>query len=139
MSHVVSFQVPIRLESEANGSHGHWAKRSQHVREQRQSFVTMLHSIASLPRIRFELPKPPRSYAVSRWEPAPELPLVVTITRVAPRRLDDDNATRACKAIRDQLAELLGVDDGNPAVKWVIEQRRGRPHEHAVHVQLATG
>lgn len=42
----------------------------------------------------------------------PTGPVVVTITRVAPRALDSDNLAGACKSIRDGVADWLGVDDG---------------------------
>ena len=44
--------------------------------------------------------------------PRPTGPVVVTITRVAPRALDSDNLAGACKSVRDGVADWLGVDDG---------------------------
>ena len=53
------------------------------------------------------------------------LPLVVTITRLAPKLIrDDDNLTSCAKHVRDQVAKELGVDDGDPRVSWVVTQRR---------------
>lgn len=50
----------------------------------------------------------------------------VTLTRVAPSGgLDDDNLRGALKAIRDGVADALGVDDGDPRVGWKYGQRRG--------------
>lgn len=53
--------------------------------------------------------------------------LVVTLTRVSPRRLDDDNIRGALKAIRDQVATALGIDDRTPLVAWHYCQERGEP------------
>ena len=44
--------------------------------------------------------------------PRPTGPVVVTITRLAPRALDSDNLAGACKSVRDGVADWLGVDDG---------------------------
>jgi hypothetical protein len=57
----------------------------------------------------------------------PSLPLIVTLTRVAPSNgLDDDNLAGALKGVRDAVAEWLGVDDRDRAtVRYEYEQRRG--------------
>lgn len=61
-------------------------------------------------------------------------PLVVTITRVGPRRLDDDNATGSAKPVRDAVAAVLGVDDGDPRVTWKVEQAKG-PYATRVRIE----
>lgn len=53
----------------------------------------------------------------------PRPPMVVIITRLGPRRLDDDNLAASCKYIRDQIAEEVGLDDGSPLYTWVYLQR----------------
>lgn len=63
-------------------------------------------------------------------------PITVTLTRVAPRRLDDDNLTGAFKAVRDGVADWLGVDDGDPCLRWVTTQRAGMPRQQAVEVTI---
>jgi len=57
----------------------------------------------------------------------PALPCVVTLTRVAPSNgLDDDNLSGAMKAVRDQVAHWIGVDDARrDIVRYEYEQRRG--------------
>lgn len=53
-------------------------------------------------------------------------PLSVTITRVAPSAgLDDDNAVSSAKAVRDAVAAVLGVDDRDERVDWLVTQERG--------------
>jgi len=59
---------------------------------------------------------------------------VVTLTRQAPRALDDDNLASAFKAVRDGVAAALGVDDRDPRVRWAYEQARGPA---AVRIRLA--
>ena len=63
-----------------------------------------------------------------------EVPCNVRIVRVAPSRLDDDNLARAAKAVRDELAEWLGVDDGDPRVSWSVAQARSGVREYAVRI-----
>ena len=60
--------------------------------------------------------------------PKMSLPLVVTITRIAParyRRMDEDNLSGACKQVRDGIAERMGVDDGDPRWTWRYQQEAG--------------
>ncbi len=116
---LVDLEIPVRTVSESN-AHEHWrarARRSKHAR----GIVAMalgLH-VSSSP---LRLPDP--------------LPLVVTLTRVAPRSLDDDNLRGALKATRDGVADWLGVDDRDPRVRWEYAQRRGAPRTYAVRVEV---
>ena len=57
----------------------------------------------------------------------PPLPLRVCVTRVAPRRIDTDNLASACKSARDQVAAVLGIDDGPGETRavWRESQERG--------------
>lgn len=64
-------------------------------------------------------------------------PLVVTLTRIAPRPFDDDGLAASFKAIRDEIAALLGRDDNPKAgITWRYEQTRGRPREYAVRIRI---
>lgn len=66
------------------------------------------------------------------------LPLVVTLTRVAPSDgLDGDNLQGALKASRDGVADWLEVDDADPRVNWQYAQRRSKAGEWAVEVHVA--
>ena len=42
-----------------------------------------------------------------------ELPCVVTMTRIGPKKMDNDNLAGAMKHCQDQIARQLGVDDGD--------------------------
>lgn len=54
-------------------------------------------------------------------------PYLVTLTRVGPRRCDDDNLQVALKSFRDGVADELGVDDGDvKRVRWAYAQTLGR-------------
>ena len=66
-------------------------------------------------------------------------PLLVTLTRVSPspKPLDDDNLAASLKAVRDQVAAELGVDDGDRVrILFVPAQERG-PWGVRVEVQEA--
>ena len=60
----------------------------------------------------------------------------VTLTRVAPRKLDDDNLAGSLKATRDGIASALGVDDGDSRVEWKYAQERCKNGEQTVRVQI---
>lgn len=63
--------------------------------------------------------------------------LVVLMTRVSPRELDDDNLRGALKSFRDGVARALKVDDKTPLVRWDYAQRQGsEPHQHEVEIVL---
>ncbi len=109
---LVDFTASIRLVSEAN-IHEHWATTAKRVKEQRRWIY--VHA-------RKHMPVP--------------LPCIVTMTRIAPRELDDDNAVRSCKAIRDELALLMGIDDRDPRVHWRVRQAKGSAKQYGVRVQI---
>jgi hypothetical protein len=58
-------------------------------------------------------------------------PCIVKLSRVAMRKLDDDNLQGALKSIRDSVADLLlpgmprGRADGDPRIQWQYGQIRG--------------
>lgn len=72
--------------------------------------------------------------AVQANEGVPALPVVVTIVRVGPRALDDDNLAFAAKGLRDGIADALGVKDHDPRVSWKYAQEKGA---YAVRFEIA--
>lgn len=65
-------------------------------------------------------------------------PLVVTITRYSPGKPDDDGAVGSGKWVRDSIAKLLGVDDGDPRVTWKVQCSREKPsgNRYAVAIRI---
>lgn len=104
------FLIPIKLVSLANLSHLHWRRLTKIKDDQRA------HTNLAM-----------RGYEL------PPLPLLVVITRVGPRKLDDDNLAAACKYIRDQIASAVGKDDGSDQYTWVYKQLKG---DYAVDVEI---
>lgn len=116
---MLAFTVPVRTKSRTN-ARGHWARGARETKAQRAA--TLL------------------SYQVARATQMPvHPPCAVTMTRVAPRPLDDDNLRDALKAVRDELAHILGLpNDRDPRVAWEYAQERGEPKEYAVLVEVRT-
>lgn len=106
------FHIPIRLPSLANLSHLHWRKLD--TIKSGQKFATRVCMV--------DVEIPP-------------LPLLVIITRIGPRRLDDDNLASACKYVRDVIAKKVGLDDGSDQYTWRYEQRIG---DYGVDVDITT-
>jgi hypothetical protein len=111
--------LPLVTVSEAN-AHGHWRGRQKRALEQRHATYLAL---------RAHLGAPP---AACR-----ELKLGVVLVRRATRALDGDNLQGALKAVRDGVADYLGLDDGDPRVLWRYEQQRAL--EPGVLVRLVPG
>lgn len=107
----------LRLRSVLNGSHRHWGVVAGERRRVRKLVAAALLA------------------HVGRACPL-ALPLVVTVTRVAPSGgLDEfENLPSACKAVVDETAAWLGLkNDRDARVRWVAAQRRG---EWGVEVRI---
>lgn len=113
---MIQIDLDMELKSEAN-QREHWAKKARRVKAQREHVMWA-----------FKAERPDK----------PELPVTVTLTRIAPRRFDDDNLRGAFKAVRDQVAEWLGVDDADPQVEWGYADRKGKPKEKRVIIEIGS-
>jgi len=89
----IDFMVPgLKTVSEMN-QREHWgAKNRRKQDQQEQVAVAMLNAL--------------RGKRV-------ELPCVVKMTRIGPKKMDNDNLAGAMKHCQDQIARQLGVDDGD--------------------------
>ena len=109
----VVVEVAIRVQSPNRREH--YLSRARRVRGERAAVRTALERLAP-----------------------PPLPWRVTLVRLAPRRLDDDNATAAMKGARDETAVWLRVDDGDEArVRFVVEQERATGYAVRIVVEHA--
>lgn len=114
MSIVVT--LPLRIESIAN-KREHWAARSARAKSQRvQAWAELRYIADSAPRLLG--------------------PVVVTLTRIAPRELDSDNLAIGFKSVRDGVADWLGVNDNDSRIEWVYAQERGEPKQYAARVSI---
>lgn len=107
--------MAVRLKSEAN-LRGHWIGGYARGKLQKDSVL-------------FEWLR------IGRPVVAP--PCEVTITRIAPRKLDCDNLQRSAKAIRDAIAErVLDADDGDERITWRYAQEKGHAKTYACRVEV---
>ena len=119
---VVTFNIGIKLVSVAN-LREHWATRAARNKRQRAAAYRSMSLELMLLR---------------SWTTAPDIgkPMTITITRIAPRKLDSDNLANSAKAVRDGIADALGIDDGSDLVTWLYAQSKGFPHEYGCQVRI---
>lgn len=108
---MIVFEVPVRTISETNARE-HWASR--HRRRAGQRYAATL---------------------LARSHVRGVVPVEVRLVRLAPRKLDSDNLAGACKAIRDGVADALGIDDGDERITWTYGQERRAAYGVRVEVR----
>lgn len=103
----MNFTVPIELQTGPN-RRLHWAVRAARAKAERLATA---------------------AYGPLPWEwrrlAAESERFRVTLTRIAPRRVDDDNLQGLLKHVRDQVAKQLGIDDGSARLEWRYQQAKG--------------
>lgn len=107
--------LPVKIESIANRRE-HWAARANRAKSHRtQAWAELRHA-----------------------DKAPRLlgPVVVTLTRIAPRELDSDNLAIGFKSVRDGIADWLGVNDNDKRITWEYCQERGAPNQYAARIEV---
>lgn len=115
----LEFIIPLRIQSAAN-LREHWAVKARRVKKERAISRVVLAGVMA-----------------GRNADLGPLPAVITLTRVAPRKIRDehDNLRSAFKAVADGIAEAFGIDDGDPRISWNYAQEKG---EYAVRVCIET-
>lgn len=111
---------PVRFDistvSEANRRE-HWAAKNRRRKSQQKAFVVL-------------------------WRQAKikvELPAVVTFTRYGARALDSDNLAGAFKAIRDQFAKEIGIDDGDRRIEFRYRQEYAKTRDNWFTMEIEGG
>lgn len=124
---LISFEIPLSLPSVANMSE-HWMVKAKRVKAQRQAVAWAVKSTSLLTSRAAWLEV---LATLARGES-----LIVTLTRVAPRPIKDkhDNLRSAFKAIVDQVAAELGIDDSSDCIDWQYRQEKGPV---AVRIEIA--
>lgn len=91
-----AFTVPIRTVNKNNVDE-HWTVRRKRVLKERNAVALCWPRLAQV-----------------------QVPCAVRLVRVAPARnhLDTDGCTAALKTVRDEVARLIGVDDGDARVTF---------------------
>ena len=113
----LTFRIPgLRLRSGDNGR-GDWRGRAARVKRERRIVALVLGA------------RRPVAF-----------PVRVTVVRIAPRALDSDGLASSAKAVRDEVARWLGVDDGVAEragdVEWCIRAERAGVREYAVRIEI---
>jgi hypothetical protein len=110
-------ELPIFTKSEAN-MRGRWQGGARRAAKQREDLELAMRVV----RV-----KPP-------------LPVIVRLIRIAPSKLDEnDNLNRALKALRDEFAAWLGVDDRrSDRVLFVYDQVRRAPRTYGIRIEWWT-
>jgi len=102
-----NIRLGVHTVSEAN-KREHW--RVGHARHKKQKLAVLLGMLA------MDIPK--------------QMPVKITLTRLAKRKLDDDNLQSAFKYIRDAVAEYFipgkaaGRADDDPGFSWNYDQAK---------------
>ena len=115
----LDFMVPnCKTVSEMN-TREHWAARYRRKQNQQEAVaVAMLNAL--------------RGRKV-------QLPCVVTLTRIGPKKMDNDNLAGAMKHCQDQIARQLGVDDGDESrVKFNHYQMPIGSKVYAIKVEITS-
>mgnify|MGYP001578260486 CR=1 FL=1 len=111
MGFAMNLTLPIRAVNTAN-TREHWARRAARAKQHRHEAY---HSVRAA--------KPTRRVAYT-----------VTLTRIGKRRTDSDGLAISLKAVRDGVADALGIDDGSERIAWLYGQEIGR--EYAVRIEI---
>jgi hypothetical protein len=114
--------LPMRTVSEANNRDNRWTK-AKRTKEQRA--VTAAMVLRWLTRL-----------TANAVYGGIGFPVIVTLTRYGPKRLDDDNLARAMKPVRDGVADAFCVDDGDERYEWRYRQERAK--WYGVRIEIET-
>ena len=119
MKRKMKITIPIRIHSEAN-LHQHWTKNHARHRKQRGAISLFLG---------------PHKDSI-------KLPCIITMIRIGPRFIDDDNLVYSMKSCRDYIADLLipglamGRADADPRLKFEYGQEKGNVREYALRIEI---
>lgn len=109
-----TFTLPIKTVGGLNARE-HWRKRAARVKNERQAA---------------------KFGAFSVLFGADPRPCIVTMVRLSPGMLDDDNLQGALKGIRDGIADAIGVDDRVPTIEWRYGQAKCKRGQFGVFVKI---
>lgn len=104
-------ELPLKIVSVANRRE-HWGARHRRAAKHRETAHTVMLQLKVVP-----------------------MPCRITLTRIGPQQLDDDNLAGAFKAARDGIADRLGVPDNDPRVSWRYAQQHGKGYSASITVE----
>ena len=107
----VEFEIPGLAIRNGLNLREHWGVRAKRSHEERRAVKLGMVAAGAWPAI--------------REMGATKGPFHVQLTRVSQRKLDDDNCVGGFKSVRDELADLLEMDDGDPRIHFTYFQEIG--------------
>ncbi len=111
----IEILLPIRTESELN-RRDHWRAAASRKHLQREEVGVSLKNLFKVCRV--------------------ELPCAVKLTRIGANLLDSDNLASAFKAIRDEIARLIGIDDGSEMIRFEHDQLADRRAGYGIKIEI---
>jgi hypothetical protein len=99
---VITVHIPLRTGRGLNNREHHFKRYS---RERKEKFAIGIFLN------RHQRPRPPVTFILTRVSPG--------------QPMDDDNVSGALKAVRDAVAEWIGVDDGDARVQYAYAREQG--------------
>jgi hypothetical protein len=112
--------LPLKTGTRSNESR-HWSLRAKEAKQHRRAGWALMCASVIFHELRGQLG--------SQAHDDHDFSVVVELTRVGPRLLDSDNLPSSMKAVRDGIADALGVDDGPfGPIEWRYEQRQSKAY-----------
>jgi hypothetical protein len=115
MTPILKVEAPIKTVSEMN-ARCHWSVRNKRRAEQRREVYYAW------------------KVAVAGCKRRLSAPYLIKLTRRGIKVLDDDNCQGAMKFVRDQVAELLGLDDADDQITFEYAQETGSGYGVVIEV-----
>lgn len=114
---VIAFRSALVVTARTN-AHIHWRKRHATDQEDRAHGRKLVEWRGG------KHPQGPWKRTIGEYLLAAGGRIHVEFTRLSTATCDDDNLPSAFKAVRDGIAEALGIDDGSDRYAWSYGQRR---------------
>ena len=123
--------LPIQTVSEANQREHHFAKYRRKRAQHKTTKLSLLRAGSIfLNQVR-------ASISVERRIAPPGFPRTrIVLTRYGPNPLDTDNLSGSFKHIRDEIARIVGVDDGDARWEWIPRQEVTESGKYGVRIEL---
>jgi hypothetical protein len=102
----IEIYLPLRTRTPGNGRR-HWAVDAKEAREQRNVSKLFVRGTSRV---------------------LPPFPVKVTLTRIGPRKMDQQNLGGALKHIIDGIADAYGVDDGDERWEFIFKQEKNKDY-----------
>lgn len=121
---MIAIEFPLVIKNPLNGSREHWAVKSRRAKTHGNATRWALIGAKTLPWAGNIQVSGPRTINVC----------LVRLFEGRSKLMDDDGLSAAFKHVRDAVAAYLGIDDGDPRIRFTYAQARGAA---AVRIELS--